>query len=316
VLKSTGTYCIITTHFGFVFRSNFMLKIRFKDNKYNAVWLVEPRITIGRSATNALVVDDPLVSDVHMEVLVDNEHLTLRNLVPTQPVIVNGQTVTGACELKPDDQITLGMVELVVIDPKREARIIAEESVTATQLRAPKATGWSLKANHTALANRVFPLKEINVVGRANECDISLAAAHLSRRHAQLQIIDGMLFVKDLDSANGTFLNGKRVAEARVKRGDELRFDALTFGVMGPSDDMAKTTVRTAAPKVEVVEIKPKPTLAAKPVAPTRASSPNRSAPSLQPHPAPEVHTKGKFGLIFLGVLALVVIISLVLTRK
>lgn len=293
-----------------------MLKIRFKDNKYNAVWLVEPRITIGRSATNALVIDDPLASDVHMEVLVDNEHLTLRNLIPTQPILVNGQTVTGACELKPDDQISLGDVELVVIDPKREAKIIAEESVHVTQLRAPKPTGWSLRANHTALANRVFPLKEINIIGRANECDISLAAAHLSRRHAQLQIIDGMLFVKDLDSANGTFLNGKRVAEARVKRGDELRFDALTFGVMGPSDDMAKTTVRKLAPKIETPDVKPKPALANKPVAPTRASSPNRTAPGPVAKPVPEVHSKGKFGLIFLGILAIVVIISLILTRK
>lgn len=293
-----------------------MLKIRFKDNKYNAVWLVEPKITIGRSATNALVIDDPLASDVHMEVLVDNEHLTLRNLIPTQPIIVNGQTVTGACELKPDDQITLGQVELVVIDPKREAKVIAEESANVTQLRAPKTTGWSLKANHTALANRVFPLKELNVIGRASECDISLAAAHLSRRHAQLQIIDGMLFVKDLDSANGTFLNGKRVAEARVKRGDELRFDALTFGVMGPSDDMAKTTVRKVPVKVEVVEAKPKISPREKAIAPTRASSPNREAAGVQPKVASPENNKGKYGLIFLGVLAVVVITALVLTRK
>jgi pSer/pThr/pTyr-binding forkhead associated (FHA) protein len=287
-----------------------MLKIRFKDNKYNAVWLVEPKITIGRSATNALVIDDPLASDVHMEVLVDNEHLTLRNLIPTQPIIVNGQTVTGACELKPDDQITLGQVELVVIDPKREAKVIAEESANVTQLRAPRTTGWSLKANHTALANRVFPLKELNVIGRASECDISLAAAHLSRRHAQLQIIDGMLFV------NGTFLNGKRVAEARVKRGDELRFDALTFGVMGPSDDMAKTTVRKVPVKVEVVEAKPKASQREKAIAPTRASSPNRAAAGSQPKTAPQENSKGKYGLIFLGVLAVVVITALFLTRK
>lgn len=293
-----------------------MLKIRFKDNKYNAVWLVEPKITIGRSATNALVIDDPLASDVHMEVLVDNEHLTLRNLIPTQPIIVNGQTVTGACELKPDDQITLGQVELVVIDPKREARVIAEESANVTQMRAPKNTGWSLKANHTALANRVFPLKELNVIGRAAECDISLAAAHLSRRHAQLQIIDGMLFVKDLESANGTFLNGKRVAEARVKRGDELRFDALTFGVMGPSDEMAKTTVRTVPLNVAIVEAKPKANPREKAVAPTRSSSLNRASAGIQPKVMPQENTKGKFGLIFLGVLAIVVITALVLTRK
>lgn len=294
-----------------------MLKIRFKDNKYNAVWLVEPKITIGRSATNALVIDDPLASDIHMEVLVDNEHLTLRNLIPTQPVIVNGQPVSGACELKPDDQITLGQVELVVIDPKREARVIAEESANVTQLRAPKATGWSLKANHTALANRVFPLKELNVIGRASECDISLAAAHLSRRHAQLQIIDGMLFVKDLDSANGTFLNGKRVAEARVKRGDELRFDALTFGVMGPSDDMAKTTVRKVPLKTEVLDAKPKANAREKAMTqPTRSSSLNRTTPGSQPKTEQEQNTKGKYGLVFIGLLAVVVITALFITRK
>lgn len=296
-----------------------MLKIRFKDNKYNAVWLVEPKITIGRSATNALVIDDPIASDIHIEVLVDNEHLTLRNLVPLHPALVNGQAVTGACELKPDDQITIGQVELVVIDPKREARVVAEESANVTQLRAPKATGWSLKANHAAFANRIFPLKELNIIGRASECDISLAAAHLSRRHAQLQIIDGMLFVKDLDSANGTYLNGKRVAEARVKRGDELRFDALTFGVMGPSDDMAKTTVRKvplSAAKADVPETKSKTTPRDKAAAPTRASSVNRTAAGNQPKYSPQENTKGKYGLLFLAALAVVVITTLVLTRN
>lgn len=292
-----------------------MLKIRFKDNKYNAVWLVEPKITIGRSATNALVIDDPLVSDVHIEVLVDNEHLTLRNLAPSQAVIVNGQTVSGACELKPDDSIIIGSVELLVIDPKREARVAAARSTLQnTQVRVPKMTGWSLKANHTALANRVFPLKTTTTIGRSSECDISLPAAHLSRRHAQLQIIDGMLFVKDMDSANGTFLNGKRVAEARVKRGDELRFDALSFGVMGPTDALAQTTVRKSAPVVETA-INPglrKPTVAPAPIA--RASSVNRD---IHVSTKPEIETnKGRFGLIFLGVLALIVITTLILTRK
>lgn len=292
-----------------------MLKIRFKDNKYNAVWLVEPKITIGRSATNALVIDDPLAADVHMEVLVDNEHLTLRNLIPTQPVTVNGQPVNGACELKADDQIKLGRVELVVIDPKKEAKVAAEESASVTQLRAPKATGWSLKANHSALANRIFPLKELNIIGRASECDISLAAAHLSRRHAQLQVVDGMLFVKDLDSANGTYLNGKRVAEARVKRGDELRFDALSFGVVGPADDLAKTAVRNANEvKAELAEAK-RPRAATKPATATRASSVNRTLESNQPQQVPQQNSKGKLGLIFIGVLAVVVIAALVLTR-
>jgi pSer/pThr/pTyr-binding forkhead associated (FHA) protein len=296
-----------------------MLKIRFKDNKYNAVWLVEPKITIGRSATNALVIDDPLARDVHMEVLVDNEHLTLRNLVPSQPVSVNGQPVTGACELKPSDQISLGKIELLVIDPKREAKLVAEQSANDARSRSPM-TGWSLKAHHTALGNRVYSLKEQNVVGRSSDCDISLAAAHLSRRHAQLQVVDGMLFVKDLDSANGTFLNGKRVTEARVRRGDELSFDVLTFGVIGPTDELDKTTVREVPvkpptpvkPDVPISKSRP---VHEKAIGLTRDSSLERPLAALPATPGPG-NTQGKFGLIFLAILAIAVITTLVVTKK
>jgi len=174
-----------------------MLKIRYKNNKYNSVWLVEPKISVGRSATNDLVLDDPYVADKHFEVHVTHETLTLKNLHPLKPIRVNTVDVIGACTLKVDDEITLGAIELVVIDPKRESKATVAEVSNATQLRgtAP-ATGWALKANHTALANRVFPLKDVTVIGRSSDCDISLAAAHLSRRHAQLQIIDGALYVK------------------------------------------------------------------------------------------------------------------------
>jgi hypothetical protein len=85
---------------------------------------------------------------------------------------------------------------------------------------------------------------------------------------------------------------------------------------MGPSDDMAKTTVRKVTTKIEVPEVKAKTPTRDKPVAPTRASSPNRSASAPQSKPVPEVHPKGKFGLIFLGILAVVVITTLILTRK
>lgn len=303
-----------------------MLKIRFKDNKYNAVWLVEPKITIGRSATNALVVDDPIVADVHLEVLVDNENLTLKNLVPSCPVKVNDLEVSGACELKPDDEITLGAIELIVIDPKRESKAAAEDAGNITQLRPAKATGWSLKSNHAALGNRVFPLKELTVIGRANDCDISLPAAHLSRRHAQLQVVDGMLFVKDLGSANGTFVNGQQVTEARVKRGDELRFDALSFGVLGPADDMAKTTVRklpskASAPVESRAESRPGVAANARSAlvkgASTQSSRGVGAAVQTAPLSVAKADTnKGKFGLVFLGVVAVVVIIALFLTRK
>ena len=217
-----------------------MLKLRFKNNKHNAVWLVEPKVTIGSSAKSDMVVDDASVLESHAEILVDNESLVLKVLSPENPVRINETLVTKTAPLKVNDVLTLGRVQLQVVDPKQEPKAIPTLVRTET-------TGWTLKSNHVALANKVFSLGVSTVVGRASDCDIVLAAAHLSRKHAQLTVKDGLLYVQDLGSANGTFLNGNPVKEARVKRGDELRFDTLSFGVVGPADDIDKTTIRETA---------------------------------------------------------------------
>ncbi|MCP8898823.1 FHA domain-containing protein [Gilvimarinus xylanilyticus] len=284
-----------------------MLKIRFKDKKYSAVWLVEPSISIGRDRGNPMVVSSPNIADKHLLIEVEHETLHLVNLVPGSQVEVNGNQVEERCRLKARDIINLLGVQLEIIDPKDES--VAEPVVPKrTNPRAPKATGWALKANSSALGNRVFPLKLSNVVGRATECDISLAAAHLSRRHAELSIVEGVLYVKDLGSANGTFLNGQPVTEARVKRGDELRFDTLAFGVIGPADDIAKTTVRTTGRDNSSVRRR------------SYSPQPRAEEPAVQPQSSPSEADNnrpryGSAGLSVLVVLTLVVVAALVFTR-
>ncbi|GAB1256996.1 FHA domain-containing protein [Aurantivibrio plasticivorans] len=218
-----------------------MLKIRFKNNKLNAVWLVEPKVTIGRASGNDLVVDDPNVADAHAEITVKYESLNIVNVSGNKPVYVNRKAINHTAPLSINDEIIIGKTILQIVDPKSD-RPVAPKSAK----KAPPSTGWALKANSTALANRVFSIKATTVIGRSNECDITLAAAHLSRRHAQLTVNEGLLYVKDLGSANGTYLNGERITESRVNRGDDLRFDTLSFGVIGPSQDLDKTTVRPA----------------------------------------------------------------------
>ena len=218
-----------------------MLKLRFKNNKLNAVWLVEPKVTIGRSAKNDLVVDNMSVADHHAEILVTHEKLVLVNLTGEKNIFINERLVESKAPVRINDKIIVGDIELEVADPKLERPTVRKKPVPR-----PSSTGWALKANSTALSNRVFPLQQQTIIGRSNECDITLAAAHLSRRHVQLTLQEGVLFVKDLGSANGTYLNGERVTETRVMRGDELRFDTLSFGVIGPTQDFDKTSVRSA----------------------------------------------------------------------
>ena len=61
------------------------------------------------------------------------------------------------------------------------------------------------------------------VVGRSPECDIHLEDAGVSRRHCTLAYDDGAIVVRDLGSANGTFVNGRTSGLMRAATGDAIR---------------------------------------------------------------------------------------------
>jgi pSer/pThr/pTyr-binding forkhead associated (FHA) protein len=62
------------------------------------------------------------------------------------------------------------------------------------------------------------------VVGRDPDCDVSVASRSVSRRHALVERTESGWNLRDLGSANGTFLAGARVAEAPLTSGAALRF--------------------------------------------------------------------------------------------
>jgi hypothetical protein len=69
------------------------------------------------------------------------------------------------------------------------------------------------------------PLGEFTVtVGRQNDCTIVLADPNVSRRHAEFRPSGDGFVVVDLGSTNGTRVNDARVAEHRLRDGDQIRF--------------------------------------------------------------------------------------------
>jgi hypothetical protein len=69
------------------------------------------------------------------------------------------------------------------------------------------------------------------VIGRVATCDICLADQNASRRHAELLRVDDSWVVRDLESTNGTRLNGRAVKHARLEDGDviEIGVTRLTY---------------------------------------------------------------------------------------
>ncbi|KQY54936.1 FHA domain-containing protein [Lysobacter sp. Root494] len=97
---------------------------------------------------------------------------------------------------------------------------------------------------------RSYQLLSPTVIGRAPECDISITVPGLSRRHARLRPTRDGLEIEDLRSANGSFINGQRIAIAVARIGDEVTFDQLRFRVYAApgKQDAARPAGRRASP--------------------------------------------------------------------
>ena len=64
--------------------------------------------------------------------------------------------------------------------------------------------------------------KATNVVGREETCDVYVESGQVSRKHCLLQVTERGLLVRDLESTNGTFVNGTPMTEGYINVGDRL----------------------------------------------------------------------------------------------
>jgi pSer/pThr/pTyr-binding forkhead associated (FHA) protein len=85
---------------------------------------------------------------------------------------------------------------------------------------------WVLRTVSEGIPEQTFRILPggIRTVGRAVGADFILEAALVSRIHCRLTASpDGGLELRDMDSTNGTFVNGKRVDSARLASGDRVQ---------------------------------------------------------------------------------------------
>ena len=74
------------------------------------------------------------------------------------------------------------------------------------------------------IRGRRYPLADELTVGRAAGCQVTIDDTYASQIHARVFARDGQLFVEDLGSTNGTYLNRNKVQGPQVmRRGDRLQ---------------------------------------------------------------------------------------------
>jgi len=224
-----------------------MLKIQFKDRRKPAMWLIDSTLKIGSDKSCEILVEDAGVAATQIELDINHDEILLRNVTPNRSVFVNEIPVVKEQMLKPWDTIRLGQSELEIIDPLSERNPPpAKPKPQATVVR-PAVSPWMLKACSAPLDGQYFTLASGFVIGREEKSEIKLPFSYISRQHARLALRKNKLYVEDLESANGTFVNGDRVKSCELRNGDELRLDEFIFHVIGPVtkvDSKPRTVVR------------------------------------------------------------------------
>jgi hypothetical protein len=145
------------------------------------------------------------------------------------------------------------------------------------------------------------------LVGRDPGCEVVVPDGSVSRKHARLERRGTGWFVVDQGSANGTFVEGQRVAEAGLQAGEEVRFGAVAFRIEieAPTDDsgatimahipeatvMSSTPLATPPPRAAPSPPPPRPPVP--PPAPTVEAPPMVSIPPPPPPPPPAAFRPG-----------------------
>lgn len=202
-----------------------------------------------------LLLDDPLISGRHCQILMRNGEYVLQDLGSTNGTIVDGRLVREVV-LKPGNEITLGSTRLILFTGAAEAAAEAEAAtppvapnidiawlldeelvelagsgertrtpadVIGQELRLPPGLNALVEVVAGQDTGKVFRFTRGNVnIGRKSG-EVPLTDGEVSRRHSVIEVFGReMIFLRDLGSTNGTYHNGRRVNVGRLRSGDTI----------------------------------------------------------------------------------------------
>lgn len=122
---------------------------------------------------------------------------------------------------------------------KEEAALAEKEAERAARARKTKilkdkgpeinALAWLVALDGPARATVYQMVKEKTIIGNSMDCDIQFQDEFVSATHASFHYERGKYFITDLDSANGTFVNNRRITKKGVQDGDRIKIGDTTY---------------------------------------------------------------------------------------
>lgn len=206
---------------------------------------VDRDLVVGRVDPADVVLVDPRISGRHARLRPGAGGATIEDLGSSNGTLVNEERVTAPRPLRDGDVIRLGDTSLRV-DGVAQATVVGE--TVAWQL--------AVRTGPDAGMTRALSDGEDIVIGRGEEAGLALTDARVSTRHAEVSLRSGTVTLRDLDSANGTLLNGSPVSRAtKLSAGSEIQVgETVIVAGTEPTDPSGPTPTVIGTLPAELTE--------------------------------------------------------------
>lgn len=140
-------------------------------------------------------------------------------------------------------------------DEDLDSTAVASRAEVARAIaRQPKTQRpWLVVVNGRTSVGKMFSLETALTLGRAPDCDVRLDEEGISRRHARFgRREDGAVYVQDLESRNGTYVNGEAVEMHVLRDGDKIQvghISILKFSYQDVLDEALQRNLYESATK-------------------------------------------------------------------
>ncbi len=228
----------------------------------HTIEITKETVWLGRDPSCDIVIDafQTMVSRRHAKVVKQADDFILYDNQSFNGTLINKQRISSPTKLYHNDEIQLGLSGPVFrfyypksLPDEIEADWVGQRSVAISQ--QGKITSATTTAQQKTIVFRgsgaitasQFKLEESTLlmclsfgktdrltIGRSPDNDIKLDGLQISNHHAALVRSNDEVFIEDLKSTNGVYLNGRRISKERVKPEDSVQIGAFLIRVESP----------------------------------------------------------------------------------
>ena len=172
-------------------------------------------ISIGKSRSNDVVLPMPDVSRFHAVISKKRNEWIITDTFSKQGVYVNGERIEGTTVIEDGDSITIGSIPLKFVCADALSNETKAQMRTAAAV--PKSSGIAYAVLVDVKTHKpVYLRKQDVLIGRGDDCDIKINLDTVSSKHARIHLTTRGWALSDLNSHNGTKLNGRFINQPQI----------------------------------------------------------------------------------------------------